>query len=227
MTTHESSREIRPDSVLGAVFECAGGHIVTLPNFERLNEQEFLTACRAYRCERQEANPPIWIPAYICPESTTANSRITGFQVEIKRLQQKRASELAEREELLGYKDLLLSAGQGSFGGSGSKSTRTCSGFLTSPSEDLPGYPIEISGKVRGVCMSGALQVKASQRQISCAEFLGLTPKLAADGQHTQFRGKAYLLATDSMKVRLAPGWGRSCFLRRFWKRQKNIPSRW
>jgi len=76
-----------PGSVLGAVFECSRGYVVTLPNFERLNEQEFLTACRAYRCERQEANPPLWIPCVYLPGEYEVNNRITGFQVEIKRLQ--------------------------------------------------------------------------------------------------------------------------------------------
>jgi hypothetical protein len=176
--------------VLGAIFECAGGHIVALPNFEKLDEKEFLFACKAHRSQSQEVNPPNWIPAVYLPGEYSASSRVMGVEIEIKRLQQKRASEIAQREELLRYKGLLYQYCRVHLEAAVRKALELL-GFVTCPSEDLHGYPIEISGKVRGVCISGALQAKASQREISCAEFLWFTPKLTADGQHTEFRGKS------------------------------------
>ena len=212
--------------VLGAIFECAGGHIVTLPNFERLDEKEFLSACKAHRSQPLEVNPPTWIPAVYLPGEYAANSRVMGVEVEIKRLQQKRASELAQREELLRYKGLLYQHCRVHLEAAVRKALELL-GFLTCPSEDLHGYPIEISGKVRGVCMSGALQVKASQRQISCAEFLGSPRSSRRTVSTLNSAAKAYLLETDSMKARLAPGWEQWCFLRRFWKWRNEMPSRW
>ncbi len=177
------------DRVIGAVFECAGGHIVTLPNFERLNEQEFLTACWAYRSERQEANPPLWIPSIYLPGEYEANNRITGFQVEIKRLQQKQASELERREELLGHKNLLYQQGRVHLEAA-VRNALDLVGFQTTPPEVLPGCPIEISGRIRGVSMPGVLQVGASSRQITCEEFKMFAPKVVEDNKHTQVPSK-------------------------------------
>jgi len=177
------------DSVVGAVLECARGHIVFLPNLEELDEEEFLAACMVYRFEREGTNPPAWVPYVYLPGENEAISVITGFQVEIKRLQRKRMSELERREELLEHKKLLYEKGRARLEPAVRKVLDEL-GFQTTPPEVLPESDFEIHGRTTGGSVQGVLEVEGSNRQISYEEFAEFIPKLVEDIKNNNVHSK-------------------------------------
>src|SRR5438270_7154761 len=80
------------------------GHIVVLPNVERLDEPAFFEACAEYRYKRQGTTPPNWAAKVIVPGLQPIEATIADLDGQIAGLQNQRQVRTVELEERAAYR---------------------------------------------------------------------------------------------------------------------------
>jgi hypothetical protein len=135
------------------------------------------------------------------------NGRITGVQIEIRRLQEERASLLGQREGLLEYKRLLYERGLGRLEPVVRKALDEL-GFQTTPPDVSPASQLEIHARTKGGSMPGVLEVRGSNRQLTGEVVSEFIRKLEADRRSTGIHSKGILVGNGfceeppEMKIR-------------------------
>lgn len=181
-------------SYVGAAVEVEAGHVVFLPNFKDLNENEFFEACQEYRFVREGTPPPTWVSSVFLPGESAAEKRIVEVDQKISQFQLDRDLEIQKREMLRSYKKLLFEKGKYQLEPIVRRALDDL-GFNVLPGGNIPGTQFEIDGRTEVGSSPGILEIKGSKNQIALDEFSPFVIKLLADFQKTKTHSKGIIVA--------------------------------
>jgi len=182
-----------PDGIIGATVGMAQGHIILLPNFLALDEQEFLDACREYRFKRQASAPPSWVTDVYLPGEAEADRGVVDIDAELIKVRERRNEAIARRDGLLEYKRLLFEKGKTHLEPIVRRALDTL-GFNTTESEVIAGTNFEIDGRTTVGSTPGIIEVKGSKNQIGLDEISPFIPKVLEDFKVKEAQSKAILV---------------------------------
>jgi hypothetical protein len=182
-----------PGGIIGATLPIMQGHIILLPNFTRLNEQEFFDACREYKFRREGSPPPEWVKKAHLPGEAGAAQRVIEIEGEQKKLADARDVAANLRDALLEYKRLLFEKGRARLEPIVLRALDDL-GFKSTPSEIIQGTQFEIDGRTTLGSKPGVVEVKGSKNQIGLDEISTFIPKLLANFKLKKAQSKGILV---------------------------------
>jgi hypothetical protein len=180
-------------SGIGARLSPDTGNLVFLPNFTRLDEEQFFEACREYRYQREGTPAPEWCKNVFLPGVSEANGKITEIDERLLEVEESKRKAIRERDDLLAFQKLLYEKGKTQLEPIVRKALDQI-GFASTPGEIIPGPNFEIDGRTTVGSSPGILEIKGSKKQISLDEYSKLIPKLLSDLENKGYPSKGILV---------------------------------
>jgi hypothetical protein len=180
-------------SYVGGRVALDAGNIVFLPNFRRIDEEQFLEACREYRYEREGTPPPGWSTDVLLPGVSEADEKIIQLDEMLQKVEQSKREAIRQRDDLLAYKKLLYEKGKTQLEPI-TRRTLDLIGFKSAPGEIISGTGFEIDGRTTVGSKPGILEIKGSKKQIGLDEFSPFIPKVLADLNAKGHQSKGILI---------------------------------
>jgi hypothetical protein len=168
------------------------GHIIILPNIQRLDEGAFFEACAEYRFKRQGTTPPDWVGNIVVPGLPPIQSAIADLDKQIADLQEARQKHERGLEQRAAYRKLLYEKGKIQLEPIVLRSLDDLD-FGTSPGEVVGGMH-EIDGRTSKGSSPGIVEVKGSKNQIAQSEFSPFVTKILADSEAKKVFSKGILV---------------------------------
>ena len=188
-------------SNVGSWLSLDTGNVVFLPNFTRLDEDQFFEACREYRYQREGTPAPEWCKNVFLPGVSEANGKITEIDERLLEVEQSKRKAIRERDDLLAFQKLLYEKGKTQLEPIVRKALDQI-GFASTPGETIPGPDFEIDGRTTVGSSPGILEIKGSKKQISLDEYSKLIPKVLSDIEIKSYQSKGILVGNGLCETR-------------------------
>jgi len=169
------------------------GHIILLPNIQRLDEESFFNVCAEYRFKKQGTTPPDWARNVLVPGLPAIESAITDLDKQLADLQDSRQLRERELEDKSAYRKLLYEKGKAQLEPIVLRGLDDLD-FGTSPGELIEGTIHEIDGRTSKGSSPGIIEVKGSKNQIVQSEFSPFVTKILADSDIKKAFSKGILV---------------------------------
>jgi hypothetical protein len=187
------------------------GHLVILPNVERLDEEAFFEACAEYRFKRQGTTPPDWAGKVLVPGLQPIEAAIADLDKRVEEVQKERQSRGVELEERAAYRKLLYEKGKAQLEPLVLRALDDLE-FGSSPGEVITGTLHEIDGRTGKGSRPGIVEVKGSRNQIVQSEFSPFVIKILADAEASKKYSKGILVGNGLCEAEPSQRLGDSVF---------------
>lgn len=187
---------------VGGKMPIGEGHLIILPNVEKLDEDAFFEACAEYRFKRQGTAPPDWASKIVVPGFPPLEAALKDLDKQIGGLQKERQLRTEELEQKVAYRRLLYEKGKAQLEPIVLRALDDLE-FGTSPGE-VTAELHEIDGRTSKGSSPGIVEVKGSKNQIAQSEFSPFVTKLLADAEVKKKYSKGILVGNGLCET--APG---------------------
>ena len=196
---------------LGGKMPHGEGHIVILPNVQKLDERAFFEACAEYRFRRQGTTPPEWAGRVIVPGLHPIETAIADLDRRIGDLQNERQLRSVELEGTTAYRKLLYEKGKAQLEPIVLRALDNLE-FGTTPGEVIAKTIHEIDGRTTKGSSAGIVEVKGSKNQIAQSEFSPFVTKILADVEVSNKYSKGILVGNGLCEIEPGKRLGDSVF---------------
>src|SRR5262249_26122375 len=134
------------NSLIGGQIALGIGNLVILPNFKKLDEEQFFEACREYRYQREGSSAPEGTKTVSLPGTVEANAKIAAIDETLREVEQSKRDAIRARDDLLAFQKLLYEKGKTQLEPIVRRALDQI-GFKCTPGETITGPNYEIDGR--------------------------------------------------------------------------------